>query len=466
MLTPNLLTPNLLAPGLLTELRDRGPDYIYIRDLFNHRAVYQYPDTSSTWHIITSSAVELVSAFSIVSLVTVLVRMYYTRPGTSSDAGSGLGAVYIPFLAGYFTFWALIVAAFTAFAIEEMKRSRRLSRFIPFSSDEPQMCYVCLQSDSATNLVNLQCYSDEEEAANPQRLVHWYHETCLEKWWLPLSVENRTCPACQQRPLAYRAIDAEYRYPAPQPSVLLWAMYSFFTSCSMFFWDNTKPIAMRGLPGWQNSLGEHFMLILCKGVLALGGKLLARILFVRALYKGYLALPDGLKEYPLTYLQEYIQTELPILIVAYNFLPSTIITLSYKLAEHGSSLGSHLSEVIEFHIVEYFVPFLRLLEFYLSPDFGPANDWFLCVSIIVLPLIFLHGFATRISEFVFIVSSHLLVENQGPPPDTSVARVVFVSFLSDPFAFDQGYATLILTIVIWSPMVLRKLSRAWYNFRH
>ncbi|KAI0437986.1 hypothetical protein F4803DRAFT_536712 [Xylaria telfairii] len=389
------------------ELRERGEDYIYIRGLFNQLAIFQYPDTSSTWRIITSSAVELISAFSIVSFVTVLVRMHYTQPGTSPHTGPGPSpAVEMPFLAAFFTFWALIVVAFTSFAIGEIKRTRRLGRYIPFRSDEPELCQICLQSESVTNLINLQCYTDEEEAANPQRPLHWFHESCMEAWFRILQPQDRVCPACTQRPLAYRTVDGEYRYPAPDASPLLWAMYSFFTSCSLFFWDSTDPIARRGLPGWQNSLGKHFMLILWKGVLALGAKLLARILFARGLYTVYHILPEAVKEYPVTYLQEYIQTELPFLIIVYNFLASTLPTQSYKLAE----LAFHLSKVIESRIVESFgkLPqIIGLLKLCASPDFGPANDWFLAVSLIVLPFIFLHGFAARISDFVFIVVSHM-----------------------------------------------------------
>ncbi|KAI1749573.1 hypothetical protein F4782DRAFT_549713 [Xylaria castorea] len=433
-----LLRASLFLAGVnmkqtVSEFREEG-NYRYLRGIFNLVSVNQYPDTSSTWRIIAYSAWEIVSAVSIVSLVTIFVRMYYTRPGTSSDTGPGLGpAVEIPILAAFFTIFALITAAFTAFSMGEIIRTSRLTSFIPFTSPEPEICMVCLESDPITNLVSLQCYSDEEEAANPQRQLHYFHEGCIESWWVMNEQAGGRCPVCAQRALAYRTVDGEYRYPGPEPSPLAWAMYSFF-ACIQLFLGSRNPMAMRQLPYRQDNLGEHFATVLFRGIGSLCVLLLTRLFYAKVLYTCYLFLPKWLNEYPAIRLHGYLN-------ITFSFFDMGAIkrfshmvlsgpnVTRYRLPASGgiyetlifnidSRLTRQIRGLTRFYRyltprqIEYTEHILKWLKIYFSPDLGPAGAWLLRIAIVVLPFIFIHGFASRVSDLIYALTPPGLVGNE------------------------------------------------------
>ncbi|KAI1734159.1 hypothetical protein F4680DRAFT_363389 [Xylaria scruposa] len=367
----------------------RRNNYRYLRGVFNVLSVNQYPDTSSTKRIITSSVVEVVSAISIVSLVAVFVRMYYTRSGASLDTGLGLGpAIEVPILAAFFTLFALIVAALTWLSMGEVVRTSRLGSFIPLTSPEPEICMVCLEKEPITNLVNLQCHSDEVEAANPQRKFHYFHEGCIESWWIANEKLAGRCPVCSQTALAYRTVDGEYRYPAPSPSSFVWATYSFF-ACVQFFFGSRSPIATRQLPRWQNSLSEHFTLVLLRGVGSLCLILFSRLFYAKALYAYYLLLPRWFNEYPAPRLYEYLKT---------TFAFDLVSGLVHRIR---SLAGPHMNQS-QIGYIKYVLEWVK--SCFLSPDIGPAEDWSSRILIVVLSFVFIHGFARRMGDFIYALT--------------------------------------------------------------
>ncbi|KAI0448812.1 hypothetical protein F5B21DRAFT_521107 [Xylaria acuta] len=416
---------------MVQEFRESGR-YGYLKGIFNLLSVNQYPDTSSTMRIIASSTWEFVSAISIVSLVPRFVYMYYTRPGTSSDTGPGLRtAVEITVLAAFFTLFALIAAAFTAFSMDEIVRTRRLSNFIPFRSPEPGQCGICLEPGPVTDFVSLQCYSDEDEAAHPQRKLHYFHETCIEFWWFTNRNGAGRCPVCRQTALAYRTVDAEYRYPAPEPSALVWALYSFF-ACVHLFFGGTSPIATRQFPQTQDSLGEHFGLVLFRAVGGLCLILLSRLFYIKALYTFYLALPKWFNEYPSTRLHKYLK--IPFHFFDIKRFVNMVFSGPHVTKYRGWPATGGIPETLMFNLVsalvrqihrlaglyryltprqiEYIEYILQWLKLYFSPDLGPAEYWLLRIAIVVLPLIFIHGFAVRVSDLIYAIKPPSLVNNE------------------------------------------------------
>ncbi|KAI0855065.1 hypothetical protein F4860DRAFT_497449 [Xylaria cubensis] len=423
----------------------RQGNYRYLRRIFNILSVNQYPDTSSTEAIIAASPAEIASAFSIVSLVAVLVRMYYTRPGASSNTGLGLGpAVEIPILAAFFTLFALIVATLTWFSMGEVVRSWRLSNFIPFVSPEPEICMVCLESEPLTNLVSLQCYSDAEEAANPQRKPHYFHEACIEAWWLTRDNAAR-CPVCSQEAIGYRTVDGNYRYPAPEPSSLVWATYSFF-ACVQFFFGSRGPIATRQLPRWQDSLGEHFAVLLLRGVASLCLILVSRLFYAKTMYACYLFLLNGLNEYPSTRLYElYLE-----LTVSFFDMVSELEHEIYSVADFFMS-----QRQIEY--ISYPLEWLKI--FFLSLfDLGPAGGWILRFFIIILSFGFVHGFASRVNDLIYALTPPEIAGHERP--DRQRISMDFLWMISAPWfeytesrglSPDEGYMLTVVTIplVLW-----------------
>ncbi|TRX91954.1 hypothetical protein FHL15_007051 [Xylaria flabelliformis] len=423
----------------------RKGNYRYLRGVFNILSVNQYPDTSSTQSIIAASPAEIASAVSIISLVAVLVRMYYTRPGASSDTSLGLGpAVEIPILAAFFTLFALIAAALTWFSMGEVIRTSRLGTFIPFVSPEPEICMVCLESEPLTNLVSLQCYSDEEEAASPQRKPHYFHEACIESWWLTRDNAPR-CPVCSQQARGYRTVDGNYRYPAPDPSSLVWATYSFFASVQFFF-GSRSPIATRQLPWWQNSLGEHFAVVLLRGVGSLCLIIVSRLFYVKALYACYLFLVNSLNEYPSTRLYEYY------LEITFSFF-DMVSDLEHQIC---SLAGLFMPQ----RQIEYFSYFLEWPKIWFSSlfDLGPAGGWILHVLIVVLSFGFVHGFASRVNDLIYALTPPEIAGHERP--DKPRVSVDFLQMIGAPwFEFteslgwspDEGSMLLAVTIppVLW-----------------
>ncbi|KAI0544615.1 hypothetical protein F4679DRAFT_600464 [Xylaria curta] len=371
--------------------RDRH--YRYLRGVFDALSVKQYPDTSSTKRIIVSSIAEVLAAIGIISLVPIFLRMYYTRSGASPDTGLGLGpAVELPILAAFFTLFALIAAVMTWFSMGEIVRTERLGNFLTFASPPPEICMICHESESVTNLVNLQCYSDAEEADNPGRKPHYFHESCLETWWRNAPPDRvMRCPTCAQVALAYRAVDGEYRYPAPEPSALVWATYSFF-SCVQYFFGSRSPMAARGLPSWQDNLGEHYLEVLLRGVGSLCLILVSRLFYAKALYAYYLLLPRWLNEYPATRLCKYLKTAFGF----FGMIRSSVI--DGLVRQIRSEVGPYINESLIGYI-KYVLEWLKV--YFLNPDLGPSGDWILHILIVVLSFVFIHGFASRASNFIY-----------------------------------------------------------------
>ncbi|KAI3320515.1 hypothetical protein HD806DRAFT_547349 [Xylariaceae sp. AK1471] len=332
---------------------------------FTGQATKQFPDTSSIRKIISSSAVELISALGIVALVVRLVL--------SDRAGLGMN-IEAPILAGFFAIFALITAAITYLACDDLSAAQPLDKFTNERSWMPdETCLLCREADSVANLINLQCSDDEDEAAHPDRALHWYHSECIRRWWDTqdrLDVANdgdneaqlralrwglvtrpRKCPMCVREVLGYRRPYGGNVHTFPDeeddgissrsgvaPSALAWAVYSFF-SCVALCFGVTDHHWSRGLPYYRGSVpvGIHWSAVLTRGVMPYAMLILSRLFLLRILYlcslwyvqmQTHIASPDSI----------HYQAPLP------SFPESIAIVASFIVCVHG--VARRLAEIL------------------------------------------------------------------------------------------------------------------------
>ncbi|KAI1148849.1 hypothetical protein F4825DRAFT_432633 [Nemania diffusa] len=261
------------------------------------------PDTSSTRGIISSSFMELVIGSCIVGVVAYLVSIFHAHPqGESYQPGLGLGLeIEAPILAAFFTLFALITAMYTSLAISETPDSN-LMKFLNETFPPLERCAICQEEGENEPIINLQCFSDAEEAANPQRALHWFHENCIAAWWLENGHRAGICPLCSKESVAFRS-PAGPRHSSP--SAIAWATHCFFR-CILLFFGHFDSHISGARPRRPFVHATPYAFALTRGVLVLCLLLLSRLVFARILYVCYLAFPRLLQIYVYGGVREYL----------------------------------------------------------------------------------------------------------------------------------------------------------------
>ncbi|KAI1126640.1 hypothetical protein F5Y10DRAFT_293656 [Nemania abortiva] len=350
----------------LDPVRRGEREVTYTRAVFSLMSAGHTSDTARTWGGTSSSFLEIVSGLGTIGVVTALVRLYYTNTraqGEESHASPGLGVeVEAPILAAFFTLCSLITALYVFLAVADTTGPLLDGLFVHQVFPPVEDCAICHQALDEP-LISLQCFPDADEAANPQRALHYCHESCIAgRWWNELEIwhladptdppeqpPQRRCPICTNRVLGYRR-------PADvgdhgEPSALAWSTYFFFASVVILF-GHLHPHMHRGLPEAKTAQSNWHAYVLTRGIVVICLLLLARLIFARILYVCYLVFPHLLR----------------------------------------MCLQSNVRQSVYQYVVQTTPPPLHLSK---------GETWGLAVAVLVLAFMLIHGCALRIADTIY-----------------------------------------------------------------
>ncbi|KAI0535858.1 hypothetical protein GGR58DRAFT_515015 [Xylaria digitata] len=196
---------------------------------------------------------------ALVSILTLISRGLYIiiSPQNIFDIRYVLAILYILYAIG------TIVLVYQA--IRDMENTSPIDIGLPERYRQFVRCPICLADAPIHELITLQCFSDAEEEAHPERAGHSFHESCIMEVFNDLADRGVqiTCPLCRQIPLGYRRNYGPPRHGIFDNSRLMWYINSLFARrlpFTIFNWQPRFKTPIRHSP--EDNLDRHYLQIL------------------------------------------------------------------------------------------------------------------------------------------------------------------------------------------------------------